>query len=86
MRRLWLVFSQAVTVALAVLFVVGTLKPQWIVRAPVSAQTDVVAIRAAPAVLSVSAIRPGTRNPHDGDPWYRYFFGDRSPGEVQRGV
>ena len=32
MRRLWLIFSQAATVALAVLFVVGTLKPQWLVR------------------------------------------------------
>jgi serine protease DegQ len=107
-RRLWLVFSQAVTVALAVLFVVGTLKPQWVTRAPALAQPDVVAIptaappsaapalsagslntavgRAAPAVVSVSAIKPGMRNPHESDPWYRYFFGDRSPGDVQRGV
>ena len=30
MRRLWLIFSQATTVALAVLFVVSTLKPQWL--------------------------------------------------------
>jgi serine protease DegQ len=30
MRRLWLLFSQTVTVALAALFVVSTLKPQWI--------------------------------------------------------
>ncbi|HET9644667.1 MAG TPA: trypsin-like peptidase domain-containing protein [Burkholderiaceae bacterium] len=30
MRRTWLIFSQAVTVALAVLFVVVTLKPQWL--------------------------------------------------------
>ena len=30
MRRLWLVFSQAVTVALAMVFVLATLKPQWI--------------------------------------------------------
>ena len=32
MRRLWLIFSQATTVALACLFVVATLKPQWLVR------------------------------------------------------
>ena len=32
MRRYWLVFSQAVTVVLAVYFVVGTLKPDWIGR------------------------------------------------------
>jgi serine protease DegQ len=30
MRRVWLIFSQAVTVMLALLFVVGTLKPQWL--------------------------------------------------------
>ena len=108
MRKLWLVFSQAVTVALAVLFVVGTLKPQWLPRAPANSQPDVVAIRtaapppvattlaagslsgavsrAAPAVVSVSATKAGARNPHEGDPWYRYFFGDRAQGEVQRGV
>ncbi len=31
MRQLWLIFSQAVTVAVAAVFVVSTLKPQWIV-------------------------------------------------------
>jgi Do/DeqQ family serine protease len=30
MRRIWLVFSQAVTVAVAVLFVVLTFKPEWL--------------------------------------------------------
>ncbi|MEO8299581.1 MAG: trypsin-like peptidase domain-containing protein, partial [Burkholderiales bacterium] len=30
MRRLWLIFSQAVTVAVAVVFVLSTLKPQWL--------------------------------------------------------
>ncbi|MFA4914778.1 MAG: 2-alkenal reductase, partial [Burkholderiaceae bacterium] len=30
MLRLWLVFSQAVTVALAILFVVSTLRPDWV--------------------------------------------------------
>jgi len=30
MRKLWLLFSQAVTVALAVVFVITTLKPQWL--------------------------------------------------------
>ena len=32
MRKTWLIFSQAVTVALALLFVVGTLKPEWLPR------------------------------------------------------
>ncbi len=30
MRRLWLIFAQATTVVLALLFVVSTLKPQWL--------------------------------------------------------
>jgi serine protease DegQ len=33
LRRLWLIFAQAVTVALAALFVVQTLKPQWLAEA-----------------------------------------------------
>ena len=32
MKRLWLLFSQAVTVVLAVWFVLGTLKPHWLDR------------------------------------------------------
>ncbi|MDR2688192.1 MAG: trypsin-like peptidase domain-containing protein [Azoarcus sp.] len=30
MRRLWLIFTQAVTASVAVLFVLGTLKPEWL--------------------------------------------------------
>src|SRR5574343_651817 len=30
MHRLWLIFAQAVTVSLAVLFVLLTLKPEWL--------------------------------------------------------
>jgi len=30
MNRLWLIFAQTVTVALAILFVVTTLKPEWL--------------------------------------------------------
>ena len=30
MHRLWLIFTQAVTVSVALLFVVGTLKPEWL--------------------------------------------------------
>ncbi len=32
MRRLWLIFAQTVTVSLAVLFVISTLKPEWLGR------------------------------------------------------
>ncbi|MBL8488494.1 MAG: Do family serine endopeptidase [Rhodocyclaceae bacterium] len=43
MRRLWLVFAQSVTMAVAVLFVVQTLKPEWLSRMP----------RTVPGVVSV---------------------------------
>jgi S1-C subfamily serine protease len=32
MRRIWLIFAQAVTVCLAILFVVVTLRPDWLPR------------------------------------------------------
>jgi Do/DeqQ family serine protease len=49
MRRLWLIFAQAVTVSVAVLFVVQTLKPEWLDRRP-GARSSVTAIQeAAPA-------------------------------------
>ena len=38
MRKTWLLFSQAVTVAVAVLFVVATLKPEWVRRGGVMAR------------------------------------------------
>ena len=31
-RRFWLIFAQAVTVILALMFIVATLKPQWLQR------------------------------------------------------
>ncbi len=34
MQRLWLIFAQTVTVALAILFVVTTLKPEWLGHRP----------------------------------------------------
>ncbi len=34
MRRLWLLFAQTVTVALALWFIVATLKPEWLERPP----------------------------------------------------
>ncbi|MFT7771825.1 S1C family serine protease [Roseateles sp.] len=33
LKRLWLIFAQAVTVTLAIVFVVATLKPQWLQQA-----------------------------------------------------
>jgi Do/DeqQ family serine protease len=48
MRRLWLIFSQAVTVALALLFVVATLKPEWLQRSPGRMLPQIVSISAVP--------------------------------------
>ena len=48
MRKTWLIFSQAVTVAVAVLFVVTTLKPQWLGRSGGTGLPTVVSILSAP--------------------------------------
>src|SRR5690606_14659758 len=34
MRRLWLLFAQAVTICLALLFTIATLKPNWLTHGP----------------------------------------------------
>ena len=102
MRKTWLIFSQAVTVAVAVLFVVATLKPEWVQRragvvAPnivslPATQTLPVALpgggaamsysaaakRASPAVVSITASKAPTRNSRSDDPFFQFFFGDRS--------
>ena len=57
MRRLWLIFAQAVTVSVAVLFVVVSLKPEWTPR------------RSAPsAVTIVEATLPPIPAPSNGEP------------------
>ena len=55
MRRLWLIFSQAATVALAVLFVVSTLKSQWLGSGSPGGGADVIAVRTAPALPAAPA-------------------------------
>ncbi|RPE67511.1 serine peptidase DegS [Tibeticola sediminis] len=97
MKRLWLVFSQTVTVALALAFVVSTLKPQWmqwplrasggsisVVEAPPTPATEAppgslrgAARAASPAVVSISTSKAPKPSPHRGDPWFRFFFGER---------
>ncbi|WP_153132627.1 Do family serine endopeptidase [Dechloromonas hortensis] len=44
MQRLWLIFAQTVTVAVAILFVLTTLKPEWLPARPA-----VIALNEAPA-------------------------------------
>ena len=55
MRKTWLIFSQAVTVALAVLFVVATLKPDWVLRQPTSMLPRVVSISSVPPVAMAAS-------------------------------
>jgi Do/DeqQ family serine protease len=60
MRKLWLIFSQAVTVALAVLFVVATLKPEWLARAPGQMLPQIVSIASAPPPAASGATAGGS--------------------------
>ena len=53
MQRLWLIFAQTVTVALAILFVVSTLKPEWL-----PARHGVVALTEAPAGVDEGKAAP----------------------------
>ena len=53
MRRLWLLFTQAVTVTLAALFVVSLVKPDWLAW-----RTNVVEIREGPAVTAIGTSVP----------------------------
>ncbi len=112
MRKLWLLFSQAATVSLAVWFVVTTLQPSWLGERPPDAGQgrpmpsitqaapearasdaasswgySLAAERAAPSVVSVVATKMARRNPHQEDPRFRFFFGDRdAPSQNQVGL
>jgi Do/DeqQ family serine protease len=55
MRKTWLIFSQAVTISLAVLFVVATLKPEWLGRRGASGMPTVVSVLTAPEAASPGA-------------------------------
>ena len=56
MRKTWLLFSQAVTVAVAMLFVVATLKPEWLRRGNNGvALPSIVTIASAPTVPASTA-------------------------------
>ena len=57
MFRLWLIFAQAATVAVAVLFVISTFHPEWLPARTPGAQLSVVqqapSTGPLPAVLTV---------------------------------
>jgi Do/DeqQ family serine protease len=52
MYRLWLIFSQAATVCVAVLFVVSTFRPEWL---PEPLRRPVVVLQAAPSPASAGS-------------------------------
>src|SRR5215213_7522833 len=54
MRKAWLLFSQTVTIAVALLFVVATLKPGWLKR---EREAAVAVAPAAPAVELPAPVR-----------------------------
>jgi serine protease DegQ len=104
MRKHWLLFTQAVTVALALLFVIHTLKPELLPNAArsgtvtlyenapsvtsnktPSAGLSAAAQKAMPSVVNVftSTVVKIPINPFQGDPRFRFFFGDQGEGEPQ---
>lgn len=92
MRRLWLIFAQAVTVCLAILFIVTTLRPDWVrlggpPPAPavgVSSYAPAVA-QAAPSVVNVYTTKHINVPllPLPDDPALRQFLG-QIPGFSRR--
>ena len=100
MKRAWLLFSQTITVLLALYFVVLTLKPEWlsqrhmnlaVIQAPAGSAGAVpagsfrlAAQAASAAVVSINTSKAVRRNPQN-DPWFRFFYGDQ-PDEPQTGL
>jgi Do/DeqQ family serine protease len=58
MLRLWLIFSQAATVAVAVLFVISTFRPEWLPQRP-GALPPVAVVQQAPSTGPLPAIAQG---------------------------
>ena len=56
MRKLWLLFSQTITVFLAAYFVVATLKPQWLDRRPTLSSIAVLEAPAGSGQRNTSAV------------------------------
>jgi len=100
MLRLWLIFAQATTVAVAALFVVSTFRPEWLpartVSLPVIPASNSTASaansyadavqRAMPSVVNIFSSKEvrAQRHPLLNDPIFRRFFGDQLPDEAQR--
>lgn len=74
MRRLWLLFAQAVTVGLAILFIVTTLKPEW-ANSSFGNQRKVLSNTAIPMLEA-----PSSKNPTQGS--YRHAAARAMPSVV----
>ena len=59
MRKLWLIFAQATTIALAVLFVLTTLKPQWMKPSPSTASAPAAALTLSAEPFASAGADPG---------------------------
>ena len=55
MKRIWLLFSQAVTVFVAAYFVVATLQPDWVRRGPSRSSAGIALLEAPPSETSQPA-------------------------------
>jgi len=58
LNRLWLLFAQAVTILLAALFIVATLKPEWISNIQMGSMVESVTLREG--TYDSSAMNPGS--------------------------
>ena len=104
MRRFWLLFAQTVTIALALYFVYGALRPASRVQQLGSQATPIpvvetassslapgsyrdAAARAMPAVVNILTTQAPKRSAHPlaRDPFFKRFFGDRTPGNDDDG-
>ena len=68
LRRLWLLFAQATTVGLGLLFVVTTLKPQWLGRYSIAAVQSATSPARAATVSATTSTNVGIRQVPLGDP------------------
>ena len=79
LKRLWMTFAQTVTVALAVLFVIATLRPEWLPRKLSTAGMPSSAIPIAGSNADGSSPDPLTSMPGTGSaPWLSYGEAARS--------
>ncbi len=60
MRRLWLIFAQTITVCVAILFVVKTLKPEWLAQWPGEGTRVAAVATVLEAPAGSSALRQGS--------------------------